>query len=210
MKNFNNIVKELRGLRCFTVLWITQSLSALGSAMTNFALIIWLYGENGSAAETAMLSVCSYAPYVAVSIFAGALIDKWNKKAVMLVCDAFAALCTAAVLVLLTTDRLRPYHLYVLNTLNSLMNTIQQPASEVAVTALVPKKHFQRIGAMKAFSNSLIGIFAPVLSSAILAFWHMSAVIAFDLASCFVAEAALLFFVKIPRTDSSKSSQSIL
>ena len=112
MNKWNILVKELHS---FFILWITQSLSALGSAMTNFALIIWSYQEQGSALSTALLSVCSYAPYVIMSIFAGALSDRWNKKIVMLVSDSMAAFCTVIVLLLLSTERLQIWHLYVLN-----------------------------------------------------------------------------------------------
>lgn len=76
-------MKTLKELKLFIILWLTQSFSSLGSAMTNFALVIWLYQDSGSALTTALLSVCSYAPYVLMSIFAGAISDKWNKKAVM-------------------------------------------------------------------------------------------------------------------------------
>ena len=91
--------------------------------MTSFALVIWAYEQSGSALSTALLSICSYAPYVLLSIFAGALSDRWNKKATMLICDAAAALTTVGVLVLLSTDALCVWHLYVLNALNGLMNT---------------------------------------------------------------------------------------
>ena len=74
--------------------------------MTSFALVIWAYEQSGSALSTALLSICSYAPYVLLSIFAGALSDRWNKKATMLICDAAAALTTVGVLVLLSIDAL--------------------------------------------------------------------------------------------------------
>ena len=74
--------------------------------MTSFALVIWAYEQSGSALSTALLSICSYAPYVLLSIFAGVLSDRWNKKATMLICDAAAALTTVGVLVLLSTDAL--------------------------------------------------------------------------------------------------------
>ena len=106
--------------RDFMLLWGTQALSALGSSMTSFALIIWAYRQQDSAMTTAMLSVCSYAPYVLTSLFAGALSDRWNKKTVMLVCDSLAALSTVAVLILLNTGRLEIWHLYALNALNGL------------------------------------------------------------------------------------------
>ena len=134
------LFKTLSELRGFLILWLTQSFSALGSSMTNFALIVWSYQQEGSALTTALLSVCSYAPYVVMSIFAGALSDKWSKKATMLVSDSFAALCTAAVLLLLLAGRLEIWHLYCLNALNGLMNTVQQPAADVAPRLLTPKK----------------------------------------------------------------------
>lgn len=90
----------------FLRLWSTQTFSALGSSMTSFALVIWAYEKSGSALSTALLSICSYAPYVLLSIFAGALSDRWNKKATMLICDAAAALTTVGVLVLLSIDAL--------------------------------------------------------------------------------------------------------
>lgn len=65
-------------LKSYLLLWSTQSLSALGSAMTSYALILWLYLRTGSALKTALLTVSSYAPYVLVSIFAGALSERWN------------------------------------------------------------------------------------------------------------------------------------
>ncbi|MBP3520636.1 MAG: MFS transporter, partial [Oscillospiraceae bacterium] len=142
--------------RHILLLWLTQALSNLGSAMTNFALVVWSYGQYGSALTTALLTVCAYAPYVVLSIFAGALSDRWDKKKTMLLCDALAALCTVGVLVLLATGNLKIWHLYLNNALNGLMNTVQQPASEVAVTLLTPRAHYQRMGGLQAFSRSLV------------------------------------------------------
>lgn len=99
---------KTKAMKSYLLLWSTQSLSGLGSAMTGYALVLWLYQKTGSALETALLSVCSYAPYVLMSIFAGALSDRWDKRKTMLVCDLLAALCTTAVLVLLRLDRSRP------------------------------------------------------------------------------------------------------
>ena len=58
-----------KGLKDFYILWTSQSLSQLGSAMTGFALTLWLYEKTGSALSTAALTICTYAPYVIMSIF---------------------------------------------------------------------------------------------------------------------------------------------
>lgn len=162
--------KTILELKTFLILWATQSLSQLGSAMTGFALTLWLYQKTGSALQTALLSICSYAPYVLLSIFAGTLSDRWDKKKTMLACDTFAACCTLGVLILLKTDALRPAHLYILNALTGLMNTVQQPASEVAMTLITPKEYYQKTSGLTSFSNSLVTILNPVLATAVFAF----------------------------------------
>ena len=111
MKQNENMKNDIRAMRPVLLLTITQGFSALGSAMTSFALVIWAYSQTGSALNTALLSVCSYVPYILMSIFAGALSDRWNKKKTMLTCDAFAAMTTLCVLFLLETERLKIGHL---------------------------------------------------------------------------------------------------
>ena len=166
--------------------------------MTNFALVIWSYQQYGSALQTAFIAICSYAPYVMMSILAGALSDRWNKKVTMLACDSFAALCTVTVLILLQTGNLQIWHIYCLNALNGLMNTVQQPSGDVAISLLTPKKYYQRVSGMKSFTNSLTNVLTPVVATAFLAFGGMNLVIFFDLFTFCIAFISLLFFVKIP------------
>ncbi len=188
-------------LKPYLLLWSTQSLSGLGSAMTGYALVLWLYQQSGSALETAFLSICSYAPYVLMSIFAGALSDRWNKKRTMLVCDLLAAVSTVGVLVLLKTGHLAPWHMYVLNAINGLMNTVQQPASDVAATLLVPREYYQKTSGLRSFSNSLNTILHPVIASALFAFYGVELVIAVDLITFAIAFVVLLLFIRIPEAS---------
>ena len=188
----------LREMRAFLLLWVTQSFSSLGTAVTGYALVVWSYTQQGSALATAGLMISTYAPYVLCSIFAGALSDRWDKRKTMLTCDALAALTTVITLVLLKTDLLQIWHLYVLNAVNGLMNTVQQPASEVATTALLPEKHYQRVGGLRYLSNSLNGILNPIIATAMLTLLGMDAVILFDLLTFAVAFVVLLVFIRIP------------
>ncbi len=201
---------RIHQLKSYLLLWGTQALSALGSGMTSYALVLWLYLKNGSALETAFLSVCSYAPYVVMSIFAGALSDRWNKKLTMLVCDLLAAASTVAVFLLIKADALSAWHLYILNALNGLMNTIQQPASEVAATILIPKEYYQKTSGLRSFSQSLNSILTPILATALFAFGGIDSVIAFDLVTFAVAFAVLLLMIKIPEDMGSKQARERL
>lgn len=197
---------KLKQLKPYLMLWSTQTLSALGSGMTSYALVLWLYLRSGSALKIALLSICSYAPYVVMSIFAGALSDRWNKKRTMLVCDLLAALSTVVILVLMKANALRLWHLYILNALNGLMNTIQQPASEVAATLLIPKDYYQKTSGLRSFSQSLNSILTPILATALFSFVGINLVIAVDLLTFTLAFSILLLFIHIPETNETKQT----
>ncbi|MDE6726230.1 MAG: MFS transporter, partial [Ruminiclostridium sp.] len=202
------IKKINKNLKSYLILWATQSLSTLGSAMTGYALVLWLYLDSGSALQTALLSVCSYAPYVIMSIFAGALSDRWDKKKTMLICDLFAALSTVLVFILIKTDSLVPWHLYLINAVSGLMNTVQQPASEVASTLLIPKEYYQKTSGLRSFSQSLTSILTPVFATMLFTFGGMETVIAVDLSTFLLAFVVLWLFIKIPKTAKEEGEKT--
>ena len=213
MKNIiknKEFFRTLGEMKTYLLLWSTQSFSGLGSAMTSYALVIWSYTQKGSALMTALLMVSSYAPYVLLSIFAGALSDKWNKKKTMLVCDTLAAVTTVVMLVLLRNDALKIWHLYLINGVNGIMNTVQQPASEVATTRVLPKKYYQRVGGLGYFAKSLNSILTPIIATAVLGIAGMNAVVAFDLFSFGVAFITLAFGIRIPENEEAGEAQEKL
>lgn len=197
-------------LRIFYILWSTQSLSQLGSSITAFALTLWLYEKTGSSLSTAALTICSYAPYVLISIFAGALTDRFDKKKMMLICDTLAAGCTLTVFMLYKMDLLTVWHLYAINVFSGLMNTVQQPASEVAMTLLIPKKHYQKASGLQSLSRSLISILNPLIATALYGLAGLDLVIAIDLLSFGVAFMALAALIKLPEVEAQKSDNVLI
>lgn len=204
-----NRIFDMHPIRRYLLLWFTQMISGLGSAMTSYALVVWSYTQSGLALQTALLMVCSYTPYVICSIFAGALSDRWNKKKTMLVCDALAALSSLVVLCLLKTNSLRIWHLYVVNAVSGLMNTVQQPASEVATTALLPKAFYQKVGGLRYLSSSFHSILTPIMTTAVMGLWGIDTVIAIDLVSFLIAFSVLLCLIPIPEIKREKRNESV-
>jgi MFS family permease len=186
------------GLRNFFVLWSSQAVSSLGTAMTNFALIIWVYNQKGTASSITLLTVCSFLPTILFRFIAGTIADRWDKKRIMLLADLAAACGTVTVLVLYSSSALQVWHLYIINFLLSFMNAFQSPASYVATSLLVPKEQYIRVSGLQSFSGSVVMILAPALGSTLLAFGGMRTVLIIDLASFAVAFITLLVFVKIP------------
>lgn len=201
---------EQKQMRSYLLLWFSQMVSGLGSAMTAYGLVIWSYTQSGSALRTALLMVSSYAPYVLCSIFAGALSDRWDKKKTMLVCDTLAAISTLVVLILLKAGFLRIWHLYIVNAFSGLMNTVQQSASEVATTALLPKGLYQKLGGLRYLSSSLNSILTPILTAAVMGLWGIDAVFGIDLFSFLIAFLILFCFIPIPKVGAEGQKGSIL
>lgn len=140
----------------------------------------------------------------------GVLSDRWNKKVTMLVCDLFAAGTTVAVFLLLHTGRLAVWHLYALNILNGLMNTVQQPASEVTSTLLIPKRHFQRTSGLRSLSSALNSVLTPIAATAVLGLFGLGAVLALDLLTFALAFCTLLFFIRIPKSGGDREKEPVL
>ena len=193
--NMKSIFKELQS---YLILWSSQTVSSLGTAMTEFALIIWIYGQTGNASSVTLLTICSFLPTIIFRFIAGTIVDNWDKKRIMLIADFTAACGTLTVLILYSVSALQIWHLYVINILLSFMNAFQCPASYVATSLLVPKEQYTRVSGLQSFSGSAVSILAPALGSILLTFGELSIVLIFDLISFAIAFLSLLFFIQIP------------
>lgn len=187
-----------KNFKDFIILWLTQSLSRLGSSLTPFALILWAYGETGSAMSTALLTVSSYAPYILLSLPVGTFTDKKDKKCLIVSADAAASICTLAVLVLLITGQLQLYHLYAANFLIGIAQSFQMPASEVAVTMVTPKDMYQKAASLSSLSHSVISMASPVIAATLYSLGGLTLVILVDLGTFFIATTFLVLCVRIP------------
>ena len=195
-------------LRSFLLLWSSQTVSELGTAMTNYALIIWVYGQKGTASSVTLLTICSFLPTIFFRFIAGTFADRWDKKRIMLIADVVAACGTVTVFGLYSFSALRIWHLYLIDVLLSFMNAFQTPASFVATSLLVPKEHYTRVSGLQGISGSVVSILAPALGSCLLAFGGLTVVLICDLVSFFIAFFVLLFFIKIPEIEHTKVENS--
>ena len=199
-----NIVKELKS---FLLLWSSQAVSSLGTAMTEYALIVWVYRQEGTALSVTLLTLCSFAPTILFRFVAGAIADRWDKKRIMLAADLFAACGTFSVWLLYTFSALRVWHLYLINVLLSFMNAFQEPAAFVATSLLVPKEQYTRVSGLQGFSGAAVSILAPALGAGLLAFGGLKIVLICDLCSFFAAFVVLLLFIRIPKGDGTAKEQ---
>ena len=184
----------------FFFLWFGQSISQLGSRMTAFALVLWSYERAQTVTSVAVLALCSYLPEMLFTFLGGSVADRVSRKAVMFLSDLTAALGTLALLVVMRAGMLQLWHLYAMNLLVGMTNAFQSPASNAALSQIVPPRHYARASGMQSFSAAANTLVCPALAAAAMAFGGLKWVLCIDLASFLVGAGMLLALVRIPRT----------
>ena len=194
-------------LKKYIIFWLSQSVSQLGSAMTSFALILWVYSIKHSAMTISLMSFFMYVPYIIVSLLVGTFIDKHSKKKIMLVSDSIAAACSVMILMLIVMDGLQIWHIYVVNCLIGFMYAFQSPASSVAIGRIVPKDKLANVSGMNSFSSNLINVLTPVLTAFLYSIGGLKLILVIDLVSFIVAFLVLLLAIHIPETMTEKNDK---
>lgn len=195
MKIYKN---DLIALKPFLILWFSQTLSTLGSSMTSYALLLWVYKQKQTTLGVALLALFTYMPSVIISLFAGTFVDRHSKKKIILVCDSLAGLCTLTICSLMHLNILQIWHIYVINIFISTMNAFQTPADLVMTSKLVPKEYYLKISGLQSISSSAIGILTPALSTVFITFFGIYSIFMIDLLSFIIAFVIMLKYITLP------------
>jgi MFS family permease len=196
----------------FTIVWVGQVISFLGSGMTGFALMIWAWEITGQATALALVGFFSFGPTVLLSPVAGALVDRWNRKLVMILSDLGAGLSTVVILILYASGNLQIWHLYVTGAFAGAFQAFQFPAYSAAVTMMLPKEQYVRASGMISLAGSASGIFAPIMAGMLLGPLGITGIMAIDVVTFMVAIGALLI-VQVPQpaaTEAGKEARGSL
>lgn len=193
---------RIPGFKTFGIVWLGQLVSNLGSAMTGFGLGIWVYQETGSALQLALIVAAARVPMLVVSPFAGAIVDRWNRRRAMVLADAGAALGTLITMILVLSGALEIWHLYFTMSLSGVFRAFQFPAYSAATTLLLPKQHYARGSGMVQLAGSIGGIAAPVVAAAIVVWQGLGLIFMIDFATFLFAVGTLLL-VRFPEGEKS-------
>ncbi|NDJ52992.1 MAG: MFS transporter, partial [Chloroflexi bacterium] len=186
-----------RPMRTFYLVWIGQLVSTLGTGLSGFALGVWLYETTGSVTLFALNTLAFVLPMMLFSPFAGALVDRWDRRTAMLVADSGAGLGTIGLLILLSTGTLEIWHIYLVTAWTSFFNTFQWPAYSAATTLMVPKEHLGRASGMVQMGEALSQIVTPIVAAFLIVGIGIVGVIAIDLLT-FLFAVTTLVLARIP------------
>ena len=186
-----------KSLKPFFLLWSGQALSLLGSRLVQFALIWWLTRTTESATVLALASLVGLLPQVLLGPFVGVLVDRWQRRRVMLLADSVVALATLFLGLLFWLDIVQIWHLFLVLFVRALGGTFHWPAMQAATTLMVPEEHLTRIQGMNQMLNGGLGVVAAPLGALLLELLPIAGIIAIDVATALFAILPLLL-IHIP------------
>ena len=195
-------------MRKFTVIWFGQIISLIGSAMTWFAFTIWAWEKTGQISALATISFFAFLPTVLFSPIAGAFVDRWDRKLVMLLSDLASALGTLTIFLIYTFGNLQIWHIYLVSILAGFFTAFQYPAYAAAVTTMLSKEDYARAEGMLGSARALSGILAPIFAAALLLPLGLRGIMLIDLGTFLFAFVTLLA-IHIPQPEQTETgSQS--
>ena len=197
MQTSSHSIPENWAPRFFTI-WGGQAFSLFGSALVQFALVWYLARETGSATILAMATLVSLLPNIFLGPFIGALVDRWNRRIVMIVADSSIAASTLVLVWLFATGHVEVWHIYAIMMIRSLGGTFHNPAMTSSTSLMVPDKHLARISGANQTLQGLINIFAPPLGALLIELISTHNVLLIDVATAALAVLPLLF-ISIPQ-----------
>lgn len=186
------------GFKVFTYVWFGQMVSLLGSGLTAFALGVWVFNKTGSVTEFAMVLLFVRLPAILVAPIAGVLVDRYNRRWAMIFSDSVAGVATLTIFILLITNNLEVWHIYVAMAASSIGEAFQFPAYQASISSLVPKKQLGRANGMVQLADSLSLVVAPLLAGVLLFTIGLKGVIFIDFIT-FIIALTSLSLVRFPQ-----------
>jgi len=182
----------------FFVLWISQAFSLIGSAVVEFALAWYLTRETGRATVLATALLVALLPSIVLGPFIGPLIDRWNRKKIMIISDLSIMVVTVGLVVIFFTGQIEIWHIYAAMVLRAIGQAFHYPAMSAAVANIVPEKHLARAAGLTQTLNGIINIAAPPLGAFLMEAVEMQWVLAVDIITAVIAVNCLVF-IAIPQ-----------
>lgn len=192
--------EEKKGLTTFTLIWIGQVVSLLGSGLTSFALGLWVLRGTDSITQYTLIAVIAGLPGLLLAPVAGALVDRWNRKTVLMLADLGSGFITLGIAALYATDNLAIWHIYIAAALNAVLASFQWPAFIAALTMIVPRSQFGRVNGMLQFGQAGTTIAAPAISGFLMVFVELWGVLIIDFVT-FLFAVTMLALAKIPNPE---------
>lgn len=196
-------VKRPSGMFGFTIVWLGQIISVLASSMSQFALTIFVFEKTESATALGLMQVFFITPFLLISPAAGVMVDRYNRKLMMIVSDLAGGIATVLILVFQYFGILEIWHLYLASVIYGLGNAFQWPAYSAVISTMIPKEQLGRANGMMSLIEAGPAVFAPFLAGALLGVIGLTGILFIDVIT-FLFAIGVLMIVHIPQPQKTE------
>ena len=193
----NQLTPQNWARRFFTV-WTGQAFSLFGSALVQFALIWWLTQKSGSATVLAIATLVGMLPQIVLGPFAGALVDRWNRRIIMMIADATIAAFSLLLAYLFATDTVQIWHIYAIMAVRALGGAFHYPAMSASTPLMVPESQLTRVNGLNQTLQGINGLIAPPIGALLISILPTQGILLIDVGTAMLAILPL-FFIPIPQ-----------
>lgn len=197
------------GLFAFVVVWIGQIISIVASNMSWFALTIWVFQKTQSATAMGLAQVFFITPFLVISPIAGVMVDRYNRKFMMMISDLGAGVATIFIFTMSLAGQLQLWHLYAYGIIAGTFSAFQWPAYSASITLMVPKEQLGRANGLMSLMEAGPAVFAPLLAGALIGIIGLNGILIIDIVTFIIAVGALMivFVPQPPRTEEGRQGE---
>jgi DHA3 family macrolide efflux protein-like MFS transporter len=174
------------------MIWTGQAFSLIGSALVQFALVWWMTKTTGSATVLATATLVALLPQILLGPFVGALVDRWNRRLIMIIADTGIAAATGVLIILFAAGNVQVWQVYIILLIRSLGGAFHGPAMSSSTSLMVPNQHLTRVSGLNQTLQGVLSIFAPPLGALLIGILPIQRVLAIDIGTAALAVLPLL------------------
>ncbi len=203
-------VGKPRSIKSFLTIFIGQSFSLFGSQLVQFALVWWLTLTSlGSASVLAFAMMMALIPQIVLTPLLGPLIDRWNRRRIMILADATVALSVFVLALLFAFSLAEIWHVYVLMLVRSIGGAFHWPAMQASTVMLVEKKQLSKVNGLTQSFQGLANVLAPPIAAVLVGIIPIQIILAIDIGTAMMAILPLLFIqIPQPQKDHLKENET--
>ncbi|MGK7921976.1 MAG: MFS transporter [Trichodesmium sp.] len=195
-------------MQTFLFIWLGQIVSLFGSSLSEFALAVWVYQTTGSITHYALLSLFIHLPSLFISPFAGAMVDRWSRRRVMILSDSITGVTALGIMLLVFSGQLQIWHIYIAVGISSVCNAFQWPAYISTIPQIVPVQHLSRANGMVQGAIATARILGPSIAGLLIIKIHLHGVLLVDFSTYLVGLLTLLT-AKFPRKEKTIARRKV-
>ena len=186
------IAKQKNNFGKFLLLWSGELISAVGGGLTSFGLSVYVFRMSGSAADTALVALLAFLPTLLLSVPAGVLADRMDRRLLMVIGDGCSAIGIIYILICMCKGGATLTQICIGVTISSIFSSLLEPAYRATITDLLEPEEYTKASGIVGLAGSARYLFSPVLAGLLLAVSDIRLLLVIDICTFFLTVSTTL------------------